>query len=167
MLNEFGIINMNARLYDAALGRFLSPDPYVQMPDFSQSFNRYRYCLNNPLCSVDKDGKFWHLIIGAAIGGVVNWATHGFKFNAKGLGYFATGAVAGAVGAGIASGVNVAMAGGNFWTGAAGLAKGVSSTGFLLALLLVQAQDLQVDLSMVRGIHGLMETVLGKVFLPV
>lgn len=58
-LQEFGLVNMNARLYDAALGRFLSPDPYVQMPDFSQNFNRYSYCMNNPLCYVDKDGKFW------------------------------------------------------------------------------------------------------------
>ena len=48
-LDWFGLINMNARLYDPALGRFLSPDPYVQAPDFSQNFNRYSYCLNNPL----------------------------------------------------------------------------------------------------------------------
>ncbi len=54
----FGLINMNARLYDPALGRFLSPDPYVQMPDFTQNFNRYSYCLNNPLIYVDKDGEF-------------------------------------------------------------------------------------------------------------
>lgn len=26
-LTQFGLINMNARLYDPALGRFLSPDP--------------------------------------------------------------------------------------------------------------------------------------------
>ena len=32
-LNEFGLIHMNARLYDPILGRFLSPDPYVQLPD--------------------------------------------------------------------------------------------------------------------------------------
>lgn len=124
MLNEFDIINMNGRLYDPVLGRFFSPDN-------SQSFNRYSYCLNNPLKYTDPSGDFWHLIIGAAIGGVFNWASHGFQLNAKGLGYFATGAVAGAVGAGLASGVNVAMAGGNFWTGAAGLAKGIASTGFL------------------------------------
>jgi hypothetical protein len=49
---------MNARLYDPALGRFLSPDPFVQSPDFSQSFNRYSYCLNNPLKYTDKDGEF-------------------------------------------------------------------------------------------------------------
>lgn len=33
-LPMFGLVNMNARLYDPVLGRFLSPDPYVQAPDF-------------------------------------------------------------------------------------------------------------------------------------
>ena len=28
----FGLINMNARLYDPAVHRFLSPDPEVQLP---------------------------------------------------------------------------------------------------------------------------------------
>ena len=130
MLNDFDIINMNGRLYDPVIGRFLSPDNYVQMPDNSQNFNRYSYCLNNPLKYTDPSGEFWNLIFGAAIGGIFNWASHGFHFTAKGLGYLTTGAVAGAVSAGLASGVNVAMAGGNFWTGAAGLAKGISSTGF-------------------------------------
>jgi RHS repeat-associated protein len=36
-LPEFGLINMNGRMYDPLLGRFLSPDPFVQMPDYSQS----------------------------------------------------------------------------------------------------------------------------------
>ena len=107
----FGLINMNARLYDPVLGRFLSPDPYVQMPDFTQNFNRYSYCLNNPLKYVDKDGEFFHLIIGAIVGGIFNWASHGFQFNAKGLGYFAVGAIAGAVGAGIGAGISSAIAG--------------------------------------------------------
>ena len=35
MLGEFDIINMNGRLYDPVLGRFFSPDNYVQMPDNS------------------------------------------------------------------------------------------------------------------------------------
>lgn len=49
---------MNARLYDPVIGRFLSPDPYVQMPDFTQNFNRYSYCLNNPLTYYDNSGEF-------------------------------------------------------------------------------------------------------------
>ena len=70
-LSFFGLINMNARLYDPVLGRFLSPDPYVQVLDFTQSYNRYMYAMNNPLCYVDRNGEFlWFVpvIIGAAIG---------------------------------------------------------------------------------------------------
>ena len=79
----FGLINMNARLYDPVLGRFLSPDPYVQMPDFTQNFNRYSYCLNNPLKYVDKDGEFWFLP--AIIAFVVNYATTGITKGDWGL----------------------------------------------------------------------------------
>lgn len=62
MLPEFGIINMNGRLYDPLLGRFFSPDNYVQLPDFSQSYNRYSYCLNNPLKYTDPSGEFIEFI---------------------------------------------------------------------------------------------------------
>lgn len=54
----YGLINMNARLYDPALGRFLSPDPILFEPDNSQSYNSYTYCLNNPLRYVDLLGLF-------------------------------------------------------------------------------------------------------------
>lgn len=57
-LTWFGLINMNARLYDPVIGRFLSPDPFVQMPDFTQNFNRYAYCLNNPLIFADDNGEY-------------------------------------------------------------------------------------------------------------
>lgn len=40
-LPMFGLVNMNARLYDPVVGRFLSPDPYVQAPSLRQNFNRY------------------------------------------------------------------------------------------------------------------------------
>ena len=57
-LPYFGLINMNARLYDPFTGRFLSPDPYVQAPDFTQNYNRYSYALNNPLKYGDPNGEF-------------------------------------------------------------------------------------------------------------
>lgn len=93
-LQMFGIINMNARLYDPVLGRFLSPDPYVQNTDMSQNFNRYSYCMNSPLMYVDKNGE-WIWLIGGLVGGVINWATHGCQFNSEGLAYFGVGALAG------------------------------------------------------------------------
>jgi RHS repeat-associated protein len=51
-----GLINMNGRMYDPLLGRMLSPDNYVQSPGFTQSYNRYSYCLNNPLKYTDPTG---------------------------------------------------------------------------------------------------------------
>jgi RHS repeat-associated protein len=57
-------------MYDPLLGRFLSPDPFVQMPDFSQNFNRYSYRLNNPLVYVDEDGEFFLTIICALVPGL-------------------------------------------------------------------------------------------------
>ena len=63
---QFGLIDMNGRFYDPLLGRFLSPDPYVQAPDNPQNYNRYSYCLNNPLKYTDPDGeKWWHWVVGA------------------------------------------------------------------------------------------------------
>ena len=73
-LTMFGLVNMNARLYDPAVGRFLSPDPYVQMTDFSQNYNRFSYAMNNPLIYTDPSGEFFWtpVIIGAIIGGLMN-----------------------------------------------------------------------------------------------
>jgi RHS repeat-associated protein len=130
-LDMFGIINMNGRVYDPLTAMFFSPDPYIQAPDNWLNFNRYAYCLNNPFKYTDPTGEWIHLVIGAIVGGVVNWATHGAKFTLKGLGYFGVGAAAGALGAGVGAGVNVAMAGGAFGAGFMGTAAGVSSTGFI------------------------------------
>lgn len=79
-LTQFCLINMNARLYDATLGRYLSPDPYVQMLDISQNFNRYSYCMNNPLRYTDKSGKFFlFTLLNAAKDFVVNSFVKGLE----------------------------------------------------------------------------------------
>ena len=55
-LDDFGLINMNGRVYDPQLAWFLSPDPFVQSPLNMQSYNRYSYALNNPLKYIDPSG---------------------------------------------------------------------------------------------------------------
>jgi hypothetical protein len=47
---------MNGRMYDPTIGRFLSPDPVLQFPNYTQGLNPYSYALNNPLRFVDPDG---------------------------------------------------------------------------------------------------------------
>ena len=139
MLNEFEIINMNGRLYDPVISRFLSPDNYVQMPGNSQSFNRYSYCLNNPLKYTDPSGDLFGIddaiiafaafnmassMMQAAFDGKSVWkagalsllssaASYGIGSVFKGAGNFGHELLrAGAHG--LASGVVSALDGGNF-----------------------------------------------------
>ena len=60
-LDQFALINMNGRMYDPATARFLSPDKCVQNPGFSQSYNKYSYCVNNPLKYTDPSGWYKHM----------------------------------------------------------------------------------------------------------
>ena len=85
-----GLINCNARLYDPVLGRFLAPDPLIQDQASTQNFNRYTYCLNNPLKYTDPDGEF--IISGttaivctiiAVTGGIGVGAWKGYKIAEK------------------------------------------------------------------------------------
>jgi RHS repeat-associated protein len=55
----FELIDMNGRVYDPVLARFLSPDPFIQDPTNLQSLNRYAYVVNNPLTLVDPSGHFF------------------------------------------------------------------------------------------------------------
>lgn len=52
----FGLIDMNGRIYDPVLARFLSPDPIIQAQADLQNYNRYTYVFNNPLSYTDPNG---------------------------------------------------------------------------------------------------------------
>lgn len=122
---EAGLYNANARLYDPFLGCFLSPDPYIQAPDFTQNFNRYAYALNNPLKYSDESGEFvatTTIVIGciiggaAIIGGTVNVLANMDNINGFWQGFTTamTGAIGGAgvAAAGIFSGgIGIVLAG--------------------------------------------------------
>ncbi len=56
-LDQFGIINMNGRVYDPLTAMFLSPDPFVQAPESWLNYNRYGYAYGNPLIFSDPSGK--------------------------------------------------------------------------------------------------------------
>ena len=117
---DLKIINMNGRLYDPVIARFFSPDNFVQVPDFTQSYNRYSYCLNNPLQYVDPSGEFaWiPLVVGAVIGMVQGAVIASQNANSAGewvgyiLGGGAIGALSGLAGAGIGQALASAGIGG-------------------------------------------------------
>lgn len=74
---DLKIINMNGRLYDPVIARFFSPDNFVQAPEFTQSYNRYSYCLNNPLQYTDPSGEEIFAPWYRDIFGLVQWADFG------------------------------------------------------------------------------------------
>ena len=81
-IDIFEMVNMDGRMYDPVLGRFLSPDPFVQAPDFTQGLNRYIYCLNNPLSLIDPSGyswlsNNWKPIVASVVGIAVSVVTAG------------------------------------------------------------------------------------------
>ena len=67
-LQSVGIINMNGRLYDPKLHRFLQPDNFIQDPANTQNYNRYGYVLNNPLKYTDSSGEAYELLVAVGIG---------------------------------------------------------------------------------------------------
>jgi RHS repeat-associated protein len=75
MLSGFALINMNGRMYDPVLGRMLSPDNFIQAPLKTQNYNRYTYCLNNPLKYTDPTGNFF---LGTVFTGVIDFLRVGF-----------------------------------------------------------------------------------------
>jgi RHS repeat-associated protein len=77
-IEEFALINMNGRVYDPVLGRFIQPDNYIQSSGNLQNYNRYAYCLNNPLIYNDPSGNFW---IQAAFGLMGAYAGGAFANN--------------------------------------------------------------------------------------
>ena len=116
------LINMNGRMYDPVMSTFLSVDNYVQAPDLSQSFNRYAYCLNNPLRYVDPSGEEFitaAIIIGGAIlgaytgGALANGGNYNIAQWDLNMGT-AIGVIGGGVFEGLSSWAGVVVAGAGF-----------------------------------------------------
>ena len=58
-IEETKFINMNARLYDPTIARFMSADSIIPFMYDTQAFNRYSYVKNNPLKYTDPSGHSW------------------------------------------------------------------------------------------------------------
>ncbi|WP_414846215.1 RHS repeat-associated core domain-containing protein [Chryseobacterium sp. IT-36CA2] len=65
-LQTVGLINMNARIYDPVVRKFLSADSIIPDQFNTQSYDRYGYAYNNPLLYVDVNG-YEAITLGAAV----------------------------------------------------------------------------------------------------
>ena len=134
----FALYNCNARLYDPLLGRFLEPDPYVQAPDFTQNFNRFAYCLNNPMKYSDDSGEN-PVVIAAIVVGVISGTTNLLVNidNCEGaweyISAFAVGAISGI--AAVATTIATGGGAGAVWAAMATGAAGGASTAAINSVI--------------------------------
>ncbi|MEM0931589.1 MAG: RHS repeat-associated core domain-containing protein [Bacteroidota bacterium] len=102
---EVGLIHMNGRMYDAQVGRFLSPDNFIQDVLNTQNYNRYGYVMNSPLMYTDPSGEF---LVAALIGAAVGILTNGINNAIQGRPFFegaGKSALFGAIGGAAAFGI--------------------------------------------------------------
>ncbi len=55
---DTGLVYMQARYYDPAVGRFVSTDPAIPITGNTFDFGRYTYANNNPVANTDPTGEF-------------------------------------------------------------------------------------------------------------
>lgn len=55
-LDNLSLVDLNGRVYDPTVGRFISSDPFVSDWQYSQSFDRYSYVYNSVLSATDPSG---------------------------------------------------------------------------------------------------------------
>ena len=107
---ETRLYYVNSRYYDPAVKRFVNSDDDLlsaTSPETLTDKNYFTYCDNNPVGRADGEGNFWHIVIGAAVSGVLSATTqvieqggiHSQKDVAKAAVCLVTGAISGGVGA--------------------------------------------------------------------
>lgn len=120
--------DFHARMYDATTGRWLVPDPAAQFA------NPYLAMGNNPVISVDPDGRFAHIIAGAVVGTFVGLAVGMISGNldySNWWQYALVGALSGALTAGTAGGASAMLAGQSFGAGFLGTATATATSSFV------------------------------------
>ena len=129
MLDDVGLIHMNARLYDPVLARFISADSVAPSPGFSQGLNRYSYVYNNPFGSTDPSGNNpWAILAFFLIAGGI--ATDNATLVQAGFALLGPGILTAAMGGFTAGWVT---SGGDFNSAFRGAAFGIVSAGANLA----------------------------------
>jgi RHS repeat-associated protein len=111
------LIALDARIYDPAVGRFLSPDPVLQ------TVNQYAYTLGNPVWFADASGRDFEAILDGIT------ATGGLVAATPGL-FFVT-----SPGIAVVAGVGMTLAGLNFalWVARRIHGAGAGPTGIVFA----------------------------------
>ena len=75
--SETELYYLNTRYYSPDLCRFMNADGYVQTGQGVLDKNMFAYCENNPIHRIDPDGRFWGIVVGVVLTGVLAIALTG------------------------------------------------------------------------------------------
>ena len=73
--SETGFYYLQSRYYDPEICRFINGDKYSATATGFLGYNMFAYCNNNPIIAIDKDGEWFHIIVGAVVGGIASFAS--------------------------------------------------------------------------------------------
>ena len=155
--NSLGLYDFSARMYDPALGRFLSVDP---MAEGYRHLSPYAYCAGNPVVYADKDGQvIGRVVVGAVVGAAINGgiALLSGESGREVLGAAARGAIEGGV-AGLTFGMSMGttLAGKIAVSAAVGAATSTASStvGQLVESGSVDAREVATDAAVGAVVGG-------------
>lgn len=103
---ETELYYLSNRYYDPKVSRFINADSTDAVLSANGLYdqNLFAYCDNNPVMRADNEGGFWHILAGAAAGGLISGAVQvvsnlvsGEKWNHRLGASLATGAIGGAL----------------------------------------------------------------------
>ena len=165
--NSLGLYDFSARMYDPALGRFLSVDP---MAEGYRHLSPYAYCAGNPVVYVDKDGQvIGRVVVGAVVGAAINGgiALLSGESGRDVLGAVARGAVDGGI-AGLTFGMSMGttLAGKIAVSAAVGAATSTASStvGQLVESGGVDASEVATDAAVGAVTGGVMQKASSKLW---
>ncbi len=165
--NSLGLYDFSARMYDPALGRFLSVDP---MAEGYRHLSPYAYCAGNPVVYVDKDGQvIGRVVVGAVVGAAINGgiALLSGESGREVLGAVARGAVDGGI-AGLTFGMSMGttLAGKIAVSAAVGAATSTASStvGQLVESGGVDAKVVATDAAVGAVTGGVMQKASSKLW---
>ena len=165
--NSLGLYDFSARMYDPALGRFLSVDP---MAEGYRHLSPYAYCAGNPVVYADKDGQvIGRVVVGAVVGAAINGgiALLSGESGREVLGAAARGAIEGGV-AGLTFGMSMGttLAGKIAVSAAVGAATSTASStvGQLVESGGVDAKVVATDAAVGAVTGGVMQKASSKLW---
>lgn len=109
--SETKLYYLGSRYYDPLVKRFINSDTsnlVIANPNSLNDKNLFAYCDNNPVMRTDDGGEFWNVVVGAAVGGIINGACTLYSCVKSGesgwslAGQVATSFVCGAIGGAVA-----------------------------------------------------------------